>query len=180
MPIRPPRGLRAVILVGGLLAAGGSALADTDPFDNEPGDEREEARRELTADIQKTESLLNLVRRGKNLSDMTVGMFVMHVLNEMTRDDADLSRFIHRGDRTTQAYLEEVFRDHSENEVAAVEAMAGSSFHRRSAACALETLRHIPNIREPFSAQERDRTDMAAALACLDRALKGAVEEIPR
>jgi len=149
------------------------------PAAAEDADDRAEARQEVTADRAKAADLRQVTERGKNLSDMRLGLFAIHLLNEMSDGDAVLYGFVHRDDHSTIGYLEEVFQYHSSEEVAALEAL-GPEPHRQVARAALEMLRHIPDGAEPPETQARDRGDLAAALARLEAALKVVLDGIPQ
>ena len=171
-PIRSCRRPALLCLMIGMASA--TAIAATAPPDAE---EREEARQQLVADAQRVDDLLAQTRRGKNLSDMTLGLFAVHLLNEMSGDDAEMFNYLHRDHRTTQSYLEEIFQFHSAEEVAAVAAMAGDDPRRLTVRYALESLRHIPDGKESPDSQERDRMDMAKVLAQLEAAIKSVIAD---
>jgi len=154
-----------------LLATGFAPAAAQDSVD------RDEARQELTADMAKAGDLRRQTEQGRNLSEMRLGLFAIHLLNEMSRDDAALYGFVHRDDHSTTGYLEEVFQYHSAEEMVTLDAL-GADPHRRVARCALEMLLHIPNGDEPAEAQAGDRRELAAALARLEAALKAMIDGI--
>jgi hypothetical protein len=141
-------------------------------------EDRDEARYELVGDIEKTGDLLRRTRGGANLSNLTLGLFAIHLLNEMSRDDGALFRFLHRDDRSTIGYLQDVFQYHSAEELMALEALADGNPRRRVVLFMLEALRHIPDGGGPPEAQESDRRDLAEALGQLLAALKAVVDEI--
>ena len=119
MPHYRPACVLPLLLAIGI--AGGAAVVHGATATPE---ERAEIRSVLLADQAKADSLRAQVERGKNLSDVTLGMFAMHLLNVMSTDDAALFRHVHRDDHSTQGYLEDIFRFHPVEEIAAIEAMA--------------------------------------------------------
>ena len=141
--------------------------------------DRDDMRQELTDDMVKAGDLRRQTEQGKNLSEMRLGLFAIHLLNEMARDDSALYGFLHRDDHSTIGYLEDVFQYHSAEEMVALEALRPEP-HRQVAHCALETLRHIPSDGDPPADQERDRRQLAGALAQLEAALKTVTDAIPR
>ena len=107
-----------------------------------------------------------ILAQGRNLSDMSVGLFVSNLLGQTGRLDAGLSRHFHPDGKLIDEYLTNVFQYNAEREVAAVGNMedAANPLAHQAAAAALECLRHIPNSKTSPAAQEEDRRDLSHAL----------------
>lgn len=136
-------------------------------------EEREEFRQEILADIDKVETYLQKTRRGINLTEITLGWFVMILLNELSAHDAGLHAYILHGDGTTESYLRNEFRANPEREIATLGQLAyqGETDIRLAAREALVCLTTIPNPKSTEEEQRQARTELTAALLTLKRHL---------
>ena len=112
-------------------------------------------------------------REGKNLSDFTLGIFVMKLLGSLGRQDVEVSKHLHAGDRFIEGYLVEVFQYHSEDEIRYFNELALQSTLPRTirlrlaTAAALDVLRNIPDGKADQLRQQQDRLDLIKALTAL-------------
>jgi hypothetical protein len=130
-------------------------------------------------DAAKASEYLHETRNGENLSSVTLGWYVVGVLADLGKRDAEVSARVHQGGRFIESYLINVFRHHPEQEVAAFDAMAarGGRNVRLAARQALEVLRHIPDSDHSPQKQARDRELLAQALESLRHWLNAAADE---
>lgn len=110
---------------------------------------------------------------------MTLGWFIYDVLTELSSQDVGLYDYFNKDHDGIQGYLKVTFRDHPIEEISAIDSMAkrGHPTLRLSARYALEALRHIPDSSEPSEIQERDRRELAGALATLQNLLQKSARE---
>ena len=125
-------------------------------------------------------------RRGKNLSDVTLGLFVSRLLGAFGTQDVEISRHLHENDRFIEAYLIQVFQYHPDDEIRFFEDQSAQSTTPRqrslrlSAARALSLLKAIPDGKAPPAQQEQDRQDLLVVLAALNRELEPLAEAHPQ
>lgn len=119
------------------------------------------------------DNLIAQTRQGKNLSDMTLGMFVLRLLGTLGSQDTEISKHLHAGDRFIEGYLTDVFQFHSETEIAFFMDLAKQTaipkqmILRESTANALDVLRNIPNGKSSQSQQNQDRLNLIKSLTIL-------------
>ena len=144
-------------------------------------DEVDEIKSDLTTASATIDNFTAQTQQGRNLSDMTVGLFVANLLGQMARQDATLSMHLHRGGRFIEGYLSEVFQHQPEREIAAIRAMdhPGNLLVRATAAAALECLTHIPDSKEPPDQQARDRDQLIQSFAALKSLLDQLILSLP-
>jgi hypothetical protein len=136
-------------------------------------EEREEFRQDLLTDIDKVDIFLVKTRRGTNLTEITLGWFVMILLNELSGHDPGLYAHIHRDDANAEEYLRTNFQSDPAGEIAAMERLAreGESDIRLAVREALACLTSIPDPRSSEEAQRDARTELTASLIKLKRYL---------
>ena len=136
-------------------------------------EEREEFRQDMLADIDKVETFVQKTRRGINLTEITLGWFVMILLNELSAHDAGLYAHIHHDDANAELYLRNDFQPGPAREIAALEALArqGEADIRLAARDALVCLTAIPDPKTSEGQQKEARTELTAALLSLKRHL---------
>ena len=119
--------------------------------------------------------------QGKNLSDMTLGLYISNLLGQLGGQDIPLTSHLHQGGIFIEGYLKEIFQYHPRQEIAFIKAMSepGNIQARQTAAAALECLRHIPNQTAPAPDQAKDRADLMAALTELKQQLGILIAHLP-
>ena len=134
-------------------------------------EDMEEIKESLTQTLSTIQTHLGILGQGRNLSDMSVGLFVSNLLGQLGRLDAPLSQHIHPNGGLIEEYLSNVFQYNAEQEIAAIADMdqPGNILARQTASAALECLTHIPNAKSPPDSQAEDRRDLAASLVQLNR-----------
>ena len=144
-------------------------------------DELDEIKTDLRAAVLTVDSFVQQTQQGRNLSDMTIGLFVSNLLGQLGRQDTALSMHIHRGGRFVEDYLKDVFQFHPEQEIADIKALKdpGNVTVRQAAAAALECLRHIPNAKSPAAEQAEDRAALVQSLHGLKQQLALLVAALP-
>lgn len=164
------RRLAAILLIAALTACAGPPPP--------PGEidlqEREEFRQDMLADIDKIDTFMQKTRRGTNLTEITLGWFVMILLNELSSQDPGLYTYIHHNDANAEQYLRTNFQSDPAREIEAMAALAreeGNADIRLAAREALVCLTTIPDPRTSEAAQKDARTELAASLIKLKRFL---------
>jgi len=175
-----PRDLAAlavviVIAIGGLAAL---RFAPTAAGTDDDQDHKEFVA-ELAGDAKSIDGMIADSKAGKNVTEFRIGMFMMSLLGTLSDEDDTLGGYFHKNGRLMEDYLRNVFQYHSEDEVAAVAAMAkqGNPGIRQSAQYALESLRHIPESKDPPANQDEDRKALVDTLTALKRHLAEAAKE---
>ena len=143
-------------------------------------DEREEFHQEILADMDKIDTFILKSRRGVNISEMSLGWFVMILLNELSTHDEGLFARIHHDDANAELYLRNDFQANPAGELAALDAMArdGKTSLRLAAREALITLTSIPDSSAPPGTQAETRAELVAALMRLRRYLAKVAEGV--
>ena len=157
----------------GLLTLPIQTTAQTNFTQIGPEDEIEDEAQLFQSGINGTLKILNdfiaQTRQGKNLSDMTLGLFVMRLLGTLSGQDIDISKHLHANDRFIEAYLTDIFQYHSETEIAFFWDLAAHAQTTQqvilceATANALNILRNIPNGKSSqsnpdiYSLSSRDR-----------------------
>jgi len=169
---------RTLVLILALLVTG-CAAPKPPPAEPDPV-ELAEFRAQMIVFAHKAGEYLEVTRRNKNLSELTVGWFVFDVLTVLSSEDDVLYAYFNSHDRDLQTYLETEFRFHSETEMIVMERLAlrGNPTRCLAAKFALEALRHVPHSADPAAIQLVDRRALAAALAGLHELLTAAAQEI--
>ena len=136
-------------------------------------EEREEFRQEMLANVDKVETFLQKTRRGINLTEITLGWFVMILLNELSGHDAGLYAHIHHDDSNAELYLRNDFQPDPAREIAVLEVLSrqGETDIRLAAREALICLTTIPDPKSTDVQQKDARTELTAALLKLKRHL---------
>ncbi|KIL99863.1 hypothetical protein CCC_02652 [Paramagnetospirillum magnetotacticum MS-1] len=136
-------------------------------------EEREEFRQDMLSDVEKVETFLQKTRRGINLTEITLGWFVMILLNELSGHDAGLYAHIHNDDANAEQYLRTNFQTDPAAEIAALTEMAreGEFEIRMAAREALICLTTIPNPKGTAAEQSDARGELTIALLKLKRHL---------
>jgi hypothetical protein len=118
-------------------------------------------------------------QHGSNVSEFSMGWIVYDILLMVNAQDDDLYDYFNSEHINVETYLKTVFRDHPDQQIAGLDAMidASPSTLRRIARQALDTLRHIPNGKEPPEIQARDRTALLQALVLLKQDMEQAAAE---
>ena len=178
-PAYRSRDLAAFLLVL-ILAIGGAVAWKLVPASD--SDDAEEAREFHTEVLTESKTIAGMIaetQSGKNITEFRIGMFMMNLLSGLAEHDNALGTYFHRDGRLMQDYLTNQFQYHSEDEVAAVAALAkqGKPGTRESARYALESLRHIPRKDDPADQQETDRKALVEALTALNQNLGKAAGE---
>jgi hypothetical protein len=165
-----------VIAIGGLLAL---RFAPAVASGDDAAEAAQEFRAEVADESKAVKGMIDETKAGKNLSDFRVGMFMMSLLNNLSDRDDTLGAYFHKDGRLMEDYLRNTFQYHSEDEVAHVAAMAkdGNPAIRESARYALESLRHIPDEKDPPESQVKDRAALAESLTALEASLTQAAGE---
>jgi len=137
-------------------------------------------RHDMADDIAKASDYLDQTRKGENLSEFTLGWFVVGVLGDLGKQDAEMAEYLHRDGRFVESYLINVFQYNAAHEVAAFDAMAAKGHRnlRLAAREALEVLRHIPDTDDDPQAQGKDRAELALALSRLRDRMSAATTEV--
>ncbi|MBI3444702.1 MAG: hypothetical protein HY055_04955 [Magnetospirillum sp.] len=143
-------------------------------------EEREEFRQEILADMDKIDTFLQKSRRGVNISEMSLGWFVMILLNELSAQDGRLFDHIHHDDANAELYLRNDFQTNPAREIAAIDAMArdGRTSIRLAAREALICLTSLPDNNTPVEVQVETRTELVAALLRLRRYLAKVAQDL--
>ena len=179
----PRHGILAALLALLVATAGPTALR-LDPAAHAASvpagddDDTAEFRSELADESKTVQRMIADTKAGDNLSDFRLGMFVMGLLNNLSDRDDALGGYFHKNGRLMEDYLRNTFQYHSEEEVAHVAEMAkqGNPGIRGSAQYALESLRHIPDDKDPQT-QQQDRTALIDSLTRLNDNLAKAAQE---
>ncbi len=169
------RRIRFAVLLA-LWSVCATAAAHADQADDEA--DRAEFRQEMASDAKSIGAVIADTDKGKNVSDMRLGMLMMSVLNSLCDRDEGLASYFHAGGRLMETYLISQFQFHSADEVARVAELAEAkpSPIRRAARYALESLRHIPDSGDPPATQVADREQLVAALESLQRNIADAAK----
>lgn len=124
-------------------------------------------------------------QQGKNVSEMSVGLFVSKILGTLGSADQAIAGHIHANDHFTEGYLSEVFQNHPDAEIAffnrlSLAAGTPHQFHLDLAvADSLECLKHIPDEKEAVVVQAKDRRDLTQAFDALKSQLTALEQETP-
>jgi len=152
--------------------------------DSDQDDDTVDFRDEMKSSGASVDRMIADTKAGRNISEFRLGMFSMSLLNTLGERDPELGAYFHKGGRTMQTYLTDVFQYHDTDEVAHVAVMAQAPKAgtvrpavRMSAKDTLEALRHIPEGKDPPATQAKDRDDLAAALTSLRGDLDKAAQE---
>ena len=156
-------------------------IADTGDVSPLAAEELDEIKSDLIQSEGAIQTFMVQTRQGRNLSSVTLGLFVSNMLGQLGRQDAPLSVHLHKGGRFVEGYLTEVFQDHADDEIALIEAMdlPGNRDVRLAAAAALNCLRHIPDPKSPSAEQAEDRAELDVALNDLKVRLDKLVAALP-
>lgn len=170
------RRLVALLMVAALIAC---AAPPPPPPSMSPA-EQEEFRQDLLADMDKVDIFLQKTRRGINLTEITLGWFVMILLNELAAHDTALYAHILHDDGTAESYLRQDFQTDPTGEIAAIEALAAQDQAdiRLVARDALTCLTTIPSPKTSAETQAEARVRLAAALAALKARLSRVAQEL--
>ena len=131
----------------------------------------------IAATIVTIDGFIQQTGAGKNLSDITLGMFVSKLLGLLGGQDVEVSKHLHAEDRFIEGYLIEVFQYHSDDEVAYFQQLAhhpDTARHRAlclATAAALDVLRNIPDQKAQPLQQAQDRLDLIRSLRTVKRQL---------
>ncbi len=144
-------------------------------------DEAAETKSYLASMLNNIDGYIAQSDKGRNLSDMTIGLYVSSLLGQLSGFDAPLANRLHQGGRLIDGYLTDVFQFHAQQEIDEISAMPqpGNVLARKTAAAALECLRHIPNGKNPPADQKQDREDMIKALMDLKQTLGALIASLP-
>jgi len=151
--------------------------------DDSDATEREDARREfqedILADVDKLDSFIQKTQHGANLTEFTLGWFVLILLDELSSQDSALFEHIHAGGMGAEHYLRHPFQADPRGEIATIEAMAQADHRtlRLATRTALEALTRIPDAKDPPEVQTATRKDLSASLMRLKVLLIRAVAE---
>ncbi len=142
-------------------------------------EELEDFRQVMQDNTNKLEEYLIKTKKGKNISELTLGWFAYDILTELSSQDDVLYDYFNKDNGNIQVYLKTRFKDQPLDEIAKLEGLAaqGHPTRRLAARYALETLRHIPDSSEAAGIQERDRGDLASAMLTLQGLLRKCAEE---
>lgn len=129
-------------------------------------EEREEFRQDMLSDVEKVETFLQKTRRGINLTEITLGWFVMILLNELSAHDAGLHAYIHHDDNNSELFLRNDFQKDPKGQIAAMDELArqGETDIRLAVREALACLTTIPSPKTSDAQQKEARTELAATL----------------
>ena len=147
----------------------------------EEQDEATQAKAGLSGLQPKLDVFMAQTAQGRNLSEMSLGVFISNLLGQLGGLDVPLSTHLHQGGRFIDSYLSEVFQFKPDKEIAEILHLSGDGnvLARKTAAAALECLRHIPNPKTTSADQEQDRKDLTKALLDLKLALGKLVSSLP-
>ncbi|HEY1723453.1 MAG TPA: hypothetical protein VGG27_19575 [Magnetospirillaceae bacterium] len=168
-----------------IVAIGGAYLVHALPEENADEDEdTAEFRDTLKTDTQTINGMIADTKAGKNVSEFRIGMFSMGLLNTLSDRDPGLGGYFHKDGRMMQSYLTDVFQYHDAEEMDHVTAMAKEPASskakpevRMAARDMLESLRHIPEGKDPPEKQAAARAALIDALTALNADLAKAVKE---
>jgi hypothetical protein len=146
----------------------------------ESAEEAEDFRETLQSNGRAVAGLLQKAEAGENVSSLSLGWLVYNILTLASGRDEALYRRLDAGGRDIQVYLKTQFRTQPEEEIAALDAMVAEEETglRLVARSALESLRHIPDLKDTPETQRRDRAELAKALRQLHDALERAAGEV--
>lgn len=172
-------------LFAALVALGGAYVVYAFPEENADVDEETADFQDTVASGVKTvDGIIADTKAGKNVSEFRLGMFQMSLLNTLGEHDPGLGTYFHKDGRTMQSYLTDVFQYHDADEITHVTAMAQAPADaktkpatRMAARDALESLRHIPEGKDPPEAQAKSRAALVEALTALKGDLAKAAKE---
>ena len=135
--------------------------------------------REMRDSATRVRSLREETDQGRNVSEFSMGLFALRLLNRLAGQDSELAEHIHADQRSTEEYLGDVFRAHPAEEVSAMRRLAQGSHRtlRLAAEHVLEALQHIPEDDESAAQQAGARQRLAAELAALESLLQQAAAE---
>ena len=147
----------------------------------EDADEAAEVKSGFTASAAAIDGFIDQTRHGRNLSEMTVGLFVSSLLGQLGSQDTALSAHLHQGGRFIDGYLSEIFQYHPKDEIAHILSLPqpGNLLVRQIAAAALECLLHIPDSKTVQAEQATDREALATSFADLKRQLGLLISSLP-
>lgn len=147
----------------------------------EDADDIAQAKSDLAMTLNAIDSFAQQTQQGRNLSDMTLGLFVSGLLGQLGGLDVPLSEHLHKDGRFIEGYLSEVFQYHPDREIAFIRAMSmpGRPLARQTAAAALDCLQYIPDSKASAEAQAKDRETLAQALVTLRLQLSALVASLP-
>jgi len=167
---------RAAVTALVSLALAGCAAPPPPPppdLEQEEAEIRAEFRADIAVDIDRVESLLARTQAGSNLSDLTLGWFVLGLLSQLSSRDLDLYHRIHPDDVGVETYLRGRFSAHPDEEIAPLLAARpgnGQSLHL-AAGYALQALTAIPDPAGSPAEQAECRATLARHLTALRTAL---------
>jgi hypothetical protein len=143
-------------------------------------EEAQDVRQTLLSDAQAVERYRQHTLEGQNVSEFSLGWTVYSILVTLGSEDPELYDYLTKGNRDIPTYLKTSFKNHPEQEIAAIKQMAeqDNPTLRSTAAASLEALRHIPTDKQSPADQARAREALAPALETLKGMLEKTAGEI--
>ena len=181
--LRLSAGLFLSVLSLGTLPGVGTAwaytLSDLPNLNDEDDDPDRAFRDSLGNSVKVASDLLDQTEKGKNVTEISLGMFVSKLLGTLSSRDKVIAGHIYAQGRFTESYLIDVFQNHANDEVDYFTHLSQTSKDPQEArlsaavALALDCLRHIPDSSEAATVQARDRGDLGRSLSALKSQLSG-------
>lgn len=165
---------------GCLAATSACAQQQHDTLTPATREEVEDYRNSLRSEAAAVQKYLHQTQAGKNVSELSLGWVAYDILVTVSTQDDGLYDYFNQGGRDLQTYLKTAFQRDPAHEIATLDAMVEQTcaLSRRVARDTLEALRHIPDSGEAAEVQERDRKDLARALAALKDHLDQAADAV--
>ena len=156
-------------------------FADSPTVADDAADEDAQTKSDLQSTLIAIDAFVDQTKQGRNLSDMTLGLFISSLLGQLGGLDVPLSEHLHQDGRFIEGYLSEVFQYHPDQEIAFIKAMSmpGQPLARKTAAAALDSLRYIPDTKSSAEQQAKDRISLVAALMELKCRLNYLIAALP-
>ncbi|CAA7627653.1 conserved exported hypothetical protein [Candidatus Terasakiella magnetica] len=133
------------------------------PADIQSDEDLAEFQQAIEAETAQVDGFVRKTQQGSNLTEFTLGWFVVNLLNQLCSQDQELFSYIHGDDhRSVENYLRNAFQAKPDEEIQGLGELAehGHSATRLAARDALDALTHIPDTQSSAEAQATARREL--------------------
>lgn len=140
-----------------------AACAAEAPADIQSDEDLAEFRHAIEAETAQVDGFVRKTQQGGNLTEFTLGWFVVNLLNQLCSQDQELFAYVHGDDhRSIENYLRTTFQAKPDEEMQGLGEMAerGHPATRLAARDALDALTHIPDTQSSAETQATARREL--------------------